>query len=161
MGRLVAVPLVDDALRVGDGWVVQEQVDVVVGRQDGADIAVQDEVRLDRPFDGLFDLRGCVPDDLSELAADVLLSGGRRSKYASTPGCARFPIDPPRSATFSTPLSACRRALRQQAAKCALSADADVLRAGSPRQRPVSLRNQPIRLRDPAEHQEQPVRHTP
>ena len=36
----VAVSLVDDAVGVADGGVVEEQVDVVLRRQEGADVAV-------------------------------------------------------------------------------------------------------------------------
>src|SRR5580692_11618558 len=46
-GGLVAVPAGDDAVRVrDDAAVVEEYVHVVLRRQQGADVAVQHEVRL-------------------------------------------------------------------------------------------------------------------
>jgi hypothetical protein len=44
--RRVAVALVDDAVRVRNVRVVHEQVDVVLGREQGTHVPVEDEVRL-------------------------------------------------------------------------------------------------------------------
>jgi hypothetical protein len=47
----------DDPLGVRDDpAVVEEDVDVVLGRQESADVALEDEIRLDPPLDGLLDL---------------------------------------------------------------------------------------------------------
>jgi hypothetical protein len=51
------VTLVDDAVRVGDGGVVDEDVDVVLGRKQRADVAAQHEVRPHGSLYGLLDLR--------------------------------------------------------------------------------------------------------
>src|SRR3954452_23399207 len=77
-GRLVVVAAGDDPLGVGDDpAVVEEHVDVVLGRQQGADVALQHEVRLDGPLDGLDDLRAGGSAELANLAADGLLPLGQ------------------------------------------------------------------------------------
>jgi len=72
------VPLVDDAVRVGDGGIVDEDVDVVFRRQQGADVALQHEVRLHGALDGLLDLAVGRVRDLAYLLADRLLPGRQR-----------------------------------------------------------------------------------
>src|SRR4029079_14933418 len=49
--RLVVVARRDDPVGVVDQRVVQEDVDVVLRREEGRDVAVEDEVWLDRPLD--------------------------------------------------------------------------------------------------------------
>src|SRR5207248_9619900 len=77
-GSLIVVPGGDDALGIGhDRAVVHKDVDVVLRRQQGANVAVQHEVRTVSAFDGLGDLWvGCV-DQLAHLAANGLLPGGQ------------------------------------------------------------------------------------
>src|SRR3954453_19715247 len=65
--------LVDDPVRVRCDRVVQEQVDVVLRGQERADVAVQHEVGLHRPLDGLLDLGVSGPHNLAQLATDPLL----------------------------------------------------------------------------------------
>ena len=59
----------DDAVRVGhDRAVVEEDVDVVLRGQQGADVALEDEVRLDRALDRLLDLGVGGVDEVADLA---------------------------------------------------------------------------------------------
>lgn len=46
---------------------------MLAGGQEGADVAVEDEVGLGGAPDRLFDLRICLPDEVSEIAAVFLL----------------------------------------------------------------------------------------
>ena len=73
-GGLVVVAGGDDRLRIRhDRAVVEEHVDVVLGRQQGTDVALQDEVRLPGSLDGLGDLGIGGVDQVADLAADGLL----------------------------------------------------------------------------------------
>jgi hypothetical protein len=64
-----------DAFRVGhDGAVVEEEVDVVLRREQGADVAVDDEVRAVPVLDRLLDL-GSVSWTRSLPPADPAMSG--------------------------------------------------------------------------------------
>jgi hypothetical protein len=67
------MPLVDDAVRVVDGGVVDENVDVIFRRQQGADVALEHEVRLHGALDGLPDLGVGGVRELAHLLADRLL----------------------------------------------------------------------------------------
>src|SRR5439155_11108304 len=69
----VVMPLVDDALRVGRDGIVDEHIDVVLGPEQRTDVAVQREVGLPGPFDGLDDVRVGSVHQVSHLATDVLL----------------------------------------------------------------------------------------
>jgi hypothetical protein len=62
-----------------DGAVVEEHVDVVLGRQEGADVALQHDGRRDGALDGLNDPRARGVDRLADLAADRLLPLGQTS----------------------------------------------------------------------------------
>jgi len=65
------VPLVDDAVRVGDGGVVDEDVDVILRRQQRADVALEHEVRLHGALDGLLDPRICATATSNERASAI------------------------------------------------------------------------------------------
>src|SRR5918999_734951 len=68
---LVVVSARDDPFGIGDDpAVVEEHVDMVLGRQEGADVAFQHEVWLDGALDGLHDLRVRGVDQLANLPAD-------------------------------------------------------------------------------------------
>jgi hypothetical protein len=68
----------DDAGRVGnDAAVVEEQVDVVLGGEEGTDVAVEHEVRLHAPLDHLGELGVGLVDQVAELCADLLLPVGQ------------------------------------------------------------------------------------
>ena len=68
----------DDALGVrDDGAVVEEDVDVVLGSQQRADVALKYEVRLDGPLDRLLDLRVGLVHEVSDLVTDRLLPLGQ------------------------------------------------------------------------------------
>src|SRR5215217_3258512 len=71
-GGLVVVAAGDDPLGVGRdvAAVVQEDVDVVLGRQQSADVAFQDEVGLAGALDGLGDLGVGAMDQLAGVGAD-------------------------------------------------------------------------------------------
>src|SRR4051794_9657181 len=74
--RFVVVAGGDDALGVGDdAAVVEEQVDVVFGRQQRADVALEDEVGLHRSLDRLHHLRVGGVNEVTQPLADVLLPG--------------------------------------------------------------------------------------
>src|SRR5207302_9085547 len=77
-GGLVVVSGGDDALRVGDdGAVVEEHVDVGLRGEQGADVALQDEVRLPGALDGLGDLGVGGVDQVADLATDGRLPLGQ------------------------------------------------------------------------------------
>src|SRR5215211_8392280 len=78
-GELVVVAAGDDPLGIGGyaAAVIEEDVDVVLGRQQGANVALQDEVGLAGPLDGLGHLRVGGMDQLADLAADGLLPVGQ------------------------------------------------------------------------------------
>ena len=78
-GRVVAAGG-DDSLGIGDyGAVIQEDVDMVLRRQQGGDVALENEVWTVGALDGLGDLRiGCV-DQIADLTADGLLPVGQGS----------------------------------------------------------------------------------
>ena len=64
----------DDPFWVGDdAAVVEEEVDVVLGRKEGADVSLEDEVGLHRALDRLADLWVGAVDQVAELLAGVLL----------------------------------------------------------------------------------------
>ena len=68
----------DDLLRVGDDRsVIEEDVHVVLRRQQCADVALQNEVGAVGELDRLGDLRVGGVDQVSDLVADVLLPGGQ------------------------------------------------------------------------------------
>ena len=71
---LVPVTAGDDAFRVRhDAAVVQEDVDVVLRGEQRADVAVEHEVRLDRPLDRLLDRGVRLMDEIAHPLADLLL----------------------------------------------------------------------------------------
>ena len=73
-GGLVGVSAGDDVVGVRDDQaVVEEQVDVVLGGEEGAHVAVEREVRLNAAFDGLFDVGFGFVDEIAQLTADVAL----------------------------------------------------------------------------------------
>src|ERR1022692_921803 len=77
-GGGVVVASGDDPVGIrDDSAVVQEYVDVVLRREQRADVALQDEVRLAGAFDGLgyFHVGGV--DEVADLAADGLLPSGQ------------------------------------------------------------------------------------
>src|SRR5437764_14510218 len=70
-GGRVAVAGGDDALGIrDDGAVVEEDVDVVLRRQQGGDVALQDEVGTVGALDGLGDLGVGGVDQIADFAAD-------------------------------------------------------------------------------------------
>src|ERR1700733_14854803 len=79
LGRRVAVTLVDDAVRVGNGGVVDEDVDVIPRRQQRADVALEHKVGLHRALDGLLDLGVRGVHERAYLLADRLLPVGQLS----------------------------------------------------------------------------------
>jgi hypothetical protein len=64
----------DDAIRIGnDRAVVEEYVDVILGRKQCADVAVEYEVGLHPPLNGLSHFRVDGVDEIANLLADLLL----------------------------------------------------------------------------------------
>ena len=64
----------DDAFWIGDdATVVHEDVHVILGREERADVALEHEVRLDRALDGLLDLGIGGVDQRANLETDLLL----------------------------------------------------------------------------------------
>jgi len=61
-----------------DRAVVEEDVHVIPGGQQCADVALQHEVGLHLPFDRLLDLQIGGVDELADLVADGLLPVGQR-----------------------------------------------------------------------------------
>lgn len=96
-GGLVLVTGGDDSLRIGDdGAVVEKYVDVVLRRQQGADVALQHEVRTVGELDGFGDLSVGSVDQIADFAADGLLPIGQGIDVASTRGSAVYvTADPP------------------------------------------------------------------
>ena len=77
--RGVALPLVDQPARVRCDRVVDEDVEVVLGAEEGTDVAVEHEVGLDAPLDDLLDLRvGPVHQPTHGLGHLALPLGKRR-----------------------------------------------------------------------------------
>src|SRR5450631_2675683 len=77
-GCLVVVAGGDDSLGIRNhGAVIEKDVDVVPGRQQSADVALQDEVRLDAALDGLGDLWVGAVDQVADLSADPPLPRGQ------------------------------------------------------------------------------------
>jgi hypothetical protein len=73
-GGLVVVAGGDDPLGIGDdAAVVEEDVHVVPGREQRADVALEHEIRLPAPLDGLGHLRVGGVHEVADLAADGLL----------------------------------------------------------------------------------------
>src|SRR6516225_9259683 len=73
-GSLVVMPGGDDAVGIrDDAAVVDEYVHVVPGRQQRADVALEHEVRLPAPLDGLRYLRVGGMHQVADLPADDLL----------------------------------------------------------------------------------------
>lgn len=73
-GGLVLVPAGDDPVRIrNDSAVVQKDVDVVLRRQQCADVAVQDKVRLGGALDGFLNVSVSGVDQRADVAADRLL----------------------------------------------------------------------------------------
>jgi len=76
--RFVVVPGGNDPFGVwNNSPVVEEHIHVVPGRQQGADVAVQDEVRLDGAFDGLDYSRVRGVHQIADLLTDRLLPLGQ------------------------------------------------------------------------------------
>src|SRR5437868_1751755 len=76
--RLVGLTGGDDAVRIGDdAAVVEEEVDVILGGEQRADVALEDEVRLHAAFDRLDDFRVGAVDQIAELLAELLLPVGQ------------------------------------------------------------------------------------
>ena len=76
-GSLVIVPSSDDAFGIGDNRaVVEKYVDVVLRRQQGADVALKHEVRTIGALDGFGNVWVGGVDQLANLAADGLLPNG-------------------------------------------------------------------------------------
>jgi hypothetical protein len=79
----------NDVLEIGDdGAVVEKYVDVVFGREQRADVALQDEVRTVGTLDGFDNFWVGGVDQPADLAADGLLPNGQGSDVASTRGSA-------------------------------------------------------------------------
>ena len=77
-GRLVLVAAGDDSLGIRDDRaVVEEYIDVVLRRQQGADVALQHEVRAVGALDGLGHLSVGAMDQIADLPADGLLPIGQ------------------------------------------------------------------------------------
>ena len=74
----VPVSVVDEAVGVRNCRVVEEEIDVIRGGQQRADVAFEDEVGLHGAFDRIFDLCVCSPDEVSQITADLLLPGWER-----------------------------------------------------------------------------------
>jgi predicted RNase H-like nuclease len=73
-GGLVVVTSGDDSLGIRDNAaVVEEYVDMILGRQQRADVALEHEVRLPAPLDGFGHLRVGGVHQLADLTADRLL----------------------------------------------------------------------------------------
>ena len=67
----------DNSLGIGDdGAVVEKYVDVVLRRQQGADVALKHEVRTVGTLDGFGNVSVGGVDQLADLAADGLLPNG-------------------------------------------------------------------------------------
>src|SRR5947208_4682360 len=76
-GGFVLVAARDDSLWIGDdGAVVEKHVDVILRRQQRADVALEDEVWAVGALDGLAYLRVGGVDQIADLAADGLLPIG-------------------------------------------------------------------------------------
>jgi hypothetical protein len=79
-GGLVVVTGSDDSLGIGDDRsVVEEDVDVILCRKERADVAVEDEIGLDRSLDRFLDFGISFVDEVANLAADLPLPGGNPS----------------------------------------------------------------------------------
>src|SRR5262249_46733543 len=77
-GGFVAVPSGDNAFGIGNHRaVVEKDVDVILGRQQGADIAFKYEVRTVGALDGFGHIWVGGVDQLAHLAADGLLPIGQ------------------------------------------------------------------------------------
>ena len=77
----------DDPLRIGDdGAVVHEHVHVVLGREQRADVAVEDEVRLDGSLDRLLDVGIGGMHKVPHPRADLLLPLGKPVEVGVDPG---------------------------------------------------------------------------
>ena len=97
--RLVVVAGGDDALGVGhDGPVVEEDVDVVLGGEERADVAIEDEVGLDAALDRLLDSRVRRMDEIPDLAEDLPLPRGQVVEVGVDPR------DPSRTASGHAPV---------------------------------------------------------
>src|SRR6266511_4421485 len=83
----VLVPAGDDPLRIGnDRAVIQEDVDVILCRQQGADVALEHEVGTVPELDGLNHARVGSMDKLPNLTADRLLPARQRVNVGVNPG---------------------------------------------------------------------------
>ena len=51
-GGLIAMPLIDDSFRIWRDGVIDKYIDVILGRQQGADVAFKQEVRAVGALDG-------------------------------------------------------------------------------------------------------------
>src|SRR4029079_1335120 len=87
--RLVLVPGRDQAVGVGDDpAVVHEHVHVVLGRQEGRDVAVADEVGLDAALDRLGHLRVGSVQDLADPLEGLALPARERGEVVVDAGVA-------------------------------------------------------------------------
>lgn len=85
--RGVAVPSCDDPLGVRHNRsVIDEHVDVILGREQGADVPVQREVRLVRPLDRLDHFIVRRVDELPDLLAQGGLPSGQSVDVGVDPG---------------------------------------------------------------------------
>ena len=73
---------------------MEEQVDVVLGGEKGADVAVEHQVRLDGTLDRL--RYGWVrrPDEVAELGADLPLPGGQAFEVGIYTRWAQLAMEP-------------------------------------------------------------------
>src|SRR6266536_4331735 len=96
-GSRVFVAAGDDPLGIGDdAAVVEEHVDVVPGRQQGADVALQDEVRTVGALDGFGTSRSAAWTSSRTSRQIACCQSGRAPMYASTRGSAVYAmVGPP------------------------------------------------------------------
>jgi len=85
-----------EAVRVGHGGVVDEDVDAILGCEQGAYIAPKHEVGQHGPLNRLLDLGVGVVYELAYLLADVLLPVGQPPDVVVHPGAGVHPIPPGR-----------------------------------------------------------------
>ena len=76
--RQIPLPLVDDALWIGSERVVDENIEMIPGSQERADVAVEGKVGQCGAFDRLGYFRVGGMHQISHLAADLLLPGRER-----------------------------------------------------------------------------------
>jgi hypothetical protein len=77
-----------------DGAVIEEDVDMVLRRQQGDDIALENEVRAVAALDGLGDLWVGGVEQIADLAADGLLPVGQGIDVGINAGVSGFDLGP-------------------------------------------------------------------